>query len=573
MALKNNKVEVGQIFGYWRVEEINRRKILCLCTGCSNGTRQTIDKWDLLRGKSRSCGCQKKILTNQKCLEKYGVEHHTQSQQYREQLSSIQEKTKQTNLEKYGVEYSSQAESVREKRLTTIQEKYGVDNVGQVEAFKAKKIQTSLEKYGVENPSSSEEIKLKKRRICQERYGEDTYMDTTEFREKAAQTNLERYGARSFSQTEEFKVKFRETSLEKYGVESAMHTPEARAKAINTNIKKYGVESFSQTDLFNQKMVDASLAKYGVPHHSYLPEHRNKLKKWCEENPDKVFTSQAESEILEWVRTFYPSARKYRKQGNELDIFIPELKLGIEYNGLYWHSARFRNNRYHLEKTQYFAKLGIQVIHIFEHEWRDRQQALKGFLRSALKKNDLKIGARACQFIWSASLKCKRRVKDFLDTYHIQGAVKCKYVIQIIYKGELIGAATFGRHHRNSADWVLSRFCVKQDVTIQGGLAKISQVASLNLQTDLLSWADYRLSNGNGYKQAGWVQEQLLPPDYFYYKHHQAITKQSRIKSVVKTPPDMTEYEHAKLDGLERVWDCGKIRFRYKFESKDNFEK
>jgi hypothetical protein len=151
-----------------------------------------------------------------------------------------------------------------------------------------------------------------------------------------------------------------------------------------------------------------------------------------------------------------------------------------------------------------------------------------------------------------------------MDDYHIQGRTSgVKYVVKVLYNDELVGCSTFGKHHRNSTDWVLSRFCTKTNYTIQGGLAKISRLGYSRLQQPLISWVDYRLSNGNGYEKAGWKFEELLKPDYFYHKGLRVVSKQSRMKKVVKTPENMTEYEHAKLDGLERVWDCGKIRYKY----------
>jgi len=59
----------------------------------------------------------------------------------------------------------------------------------------------------------------------------------------------------------------------------------------------------------------------------------------------------------------------------------------------------------------------------------------------------------------------------------------------------------------------------------------------------------------------------ILPPDYFYIdtnRQCKVISKQSRQKKKVNTPEGMTEYEHSLLDGLSRVWDCGKIRFIYR---------
>ena len=108
---------------------------------------------------------------------------------------------------------------------------------------------------------------------------------------------------------------------------------------------------------------------------------------------------------------------------------------------------------------------------------------------------------------------------DFLNQYHLQGSPQSiKYVIKVVHENNLIACATFGLHHRNSIEWVLSRFCTKHNYTVTGGLSKISKIASNNLKQDIISWADYRLSTGNGYLKAGWEFEELLPPDYFYHK-------------------------------------------------------
>lgn len=304
-----------------------------------------------------------------------------------------------------------------------------------------------------------------------------------------------------------------------------------------------------------------------------LPENRNKLKEWCDENPSKVFTTQPERELLRWVQQYYPSAKKLRDGTYEIDVFIPEVKIGIEYNGLYHHQestldtryGKGKGKKYHLDKTQHFKTKGIRIIHLFAHEWRDRQEQVKSFLLSAIGKNAHKIGARKCKVIWTGDKELIKQAHQLLNDYHIQGA-KCgtKYAAIAHYKKQIVAVATFGKHHRNNKDWVLTRFCTKANHTIQGLLSKVTKLAHEKLGFDLLSWAHYRISDGNGYQNAGWIYEELLPPDYFYHKNEKVVSKQSRQKKAVNTPKGMTEKEHAKLDGLEPVYDCGKIRFRYK---------
>ena len=63
----------------------------------------------------------------------------------------------------------------------------------------------------------------------------------------------------------------------------------------------------------------------------------------------------------------------------ELDIYIPSKKIAIEYNGLIWHSEKFKGKvfNYHLNKTENCEKIGIRLIHIFEDEWNEKKEIIK----------------------------------------------------------------------------------------------------------------------------------------------------------------------------------------------------
>lgn len=402
-----------------------------------------------------------------------------------------------------------------------------------------KRRKTTLEKYGVEHHSQDPTIYKKMQVKIKEAY----QTRREEIINQRRQTNLEKYGSINFLTSELGKEIIHKSNQQKYGTNYPFQAQELRSKFPQILLEKYGVENAQQ-----------------------IPENRQRLKKWCEENPEKLFTSKAEQEIKDWIRTFYPSATKHRQDGQEMDIFIPELKIGIEYNGLFWHSESTKVRTYHLEKTKHFQQLGIRIIHIFEHEWRDKKHQVQSYILSAISKNSIKLSPRNCNIVWSSSKKEINLAHQLLDDYHIQGHTRStKYVANVYHNEELVATATFGKHHRNGEQWVLSRFCTRYGHTVRGLLGKISKLAYSNLQQPIISWADYRLSQGNGYERSGWKFKELLPPDYFYFKisTSQIISKQSRQKKIVKTPKEMTEIEHAHLDGLERIWDCGKIRYSY----------
>jgi hypothetical protein len=256
---------------------------------------------------------------------------------------------------------------------------------------------------------------------------------------------------------------------------------------------------------------------------------------------------------------------QYQKCRFKLDIFDKETMTAVEFNGLYWHSEGqgHRDHKYHLNKTLEARKEGIRVIHIWEHLWDKRPQQVLNYLSSVFMKAERVIPARKCELL-RVPLE---DAKQFLEAYHIQGFAPAVLHFGLYYKGELVSLIGMGAHHRNTSSLVLNRFVTKTGVCVIGALGRLSKHASNHFKTDFISWVDRCLSDGGSYVKAGFVQEDVLAPDYFYFdgKTGKVISKQARQKSKIGTPENMTEREHAEKDGLKRVWDCGKIRFRYKY--------
>lgn len=94
--------------------------------------------------------------------------------------------------------------------------------------------------------------------------------------------------------------------------------------------------------------------------------------------------SSGEAEVFKLLREKFPKLEILRNVRDviapkELDIYLPEKRVAIEFNGNFWHSIEFQE-RYLpevkntlLEKTLLCEDRGIHLIHVFEDEWAEKR--------------------------------------------------------------------------------------------------------------------------------------------------------------------------------------------------------
>lgn len=175
----------------------------------------------------------------------------------------VREKTKQTNLEKYGVDNISKLNSIKDKKKETFKTNYGCEHFMQSKELREKAKQTCLEKYGVEHSAQSKEVQEKVKNTCLKKYGVEHFYQSKEFKEKSKETCFKKYGVEYTSQTENYKKKYKETCLKKYGETHPTRSKEIQEKIKKTNFKKYGVEYTLQSKEVRNKIKNTNLEKYG----------------------------------------------------------------------------------------------------------------------------------------------------------------------------------------------------------------------------------------------------------------------------------------------------------------------
>lgn len=447
-----------------------------------------------------------------------------------------QQNLKKSLNEKYGVDNVSQLESTREKVKQTVKERFGVENVAQAQSVKRQIKETNLKRYGYVNQWSSHEVK-----------------------EKIKQTNLERYGFLHHNQNPEIAAKISKTAL-----------TNSYAKLKET-LFEHDLKFTNEIAFKGWYKLEGKLTclKCGCEFH-YKFNKGKELSRACP-HCHPFTQSRAEEEITNFIRKLLPSEtvlNNYRSliSPQEVDIYIPSHNLAIEFNGLYWHSEeQGKDKRYHLDKTIACQEQGVQLIHIFEDEWRDKQQIVKNRLRHLLSGTSYKIYARNCEIKNVDS----QTASKFLDKYHLQGATNGSINLGLYKKSRLVALMTFCKSRFNKKyDWELLRYCTIGSFSIIGGASKLFRYFTANYSGSIISYADRRWSNGNLYKQLGFYQLTSSAPAYYYVRddvrYNRIKFQKHKLANVLEHfEPELSEFQNMVINGYERVWDCGNLVYGY----------
>lgn len=290
--------------------------------------------------------------------------------------------------------------------------------------------------------------------------------------------------------------------------------------------------------------------------------------------------SKEENELYHWLKSIYVGEINQSDRsilnGKELDIYLPENKLAIEYNGLYSHIYRpwedkdclIKGPTYHLEKTIKSLDKGVQLLQFFSDEWKFKKEIVQNIIKSKLGLNN-RIYGRKCE-IKEISTSDKNL---FLNNNHIQGEDKSKIKIGLFFYNELVSVMTFcnSRFNKNY-QWELSRFSSLCGITVVGGFSKLLKYFMNNYGTSIVSYADRRISNGNVYQKNNFNLIRINKPSYFYVDKN-FLQRYNRMKFQKKLigAYDCTEYEKAREMGFEKIWDCGSLCFGLNKKNRGGF--
>jgi hypothetical protein len=450
----------------------------------------------------------------------------------------------------------------RNNNKKTLIDKYGVEHYSKTKEYVDKVKKTSIERYGVDNYSKTKEYVDKSKSTYISKYGVDSYTKTKEYVDKSKETYLKNWGVDHYVKTKEFKEKFKEKSLQKWGTSHIFQSDQYRIEKFEISKNEFYIKYLGKSqNLFNCDCNENHTFEISTDDFFGRKKSNNKLCTIC--YPISEQSSIKENMLLEFINSIYDGEIiKGWRNKYEIDIYLPELNLGFEMNGLYWHSEKFKEKNYHIEKTNHFRNLNIRIIHIWEDDWVYKTEIIKSQILNIINKTPNRIFARECVV---KELNTKE-ITNFLNENHIQSKVKSILKLGLYKDDILVSVMSFdhfeGRKRMKDNEWNLNRFCNLKNTNVIGGASKLFKFFIKNYTVNkVISYADLDWSEGKLYYKLGFNLVNTTKPDYKYIINGRRTHKSNFRKSNLKT--ELTESEYMRNKEIYKVYDCGKLKFEF----------
>lgn len=413
--------------------------------------------------------------------------------------------------------------AIKEKAIQTLQSRRGVTNPGQLPEHRMA--------MTIDNPMFNSDVVAGIRDAAMASYGVDWHSKRSDIQEINRNTMRERYGVGNPAQI---------------GVPIDQLTSLAHMKEM---FSMYSIEQIAD----HLGVCETTVLRY---------LNRHGLRQPYTSTPELQITSLFQEmgyEVINRSRGIIPPL--------EIDIYIPQLALAVEYCGLYWHGelgANAQPRASHYTKYARCLEKGIRLVTIFEDEWINKRSVCEHRLRYFTGSAAKKIGARKLE------IKRIESTSAFVDKYHIQGNAAATYHYGAFLHGTMVAAMTFGKRRvalgsKTHGGYELIRFCT--DGGSYPGVASrmfhafIREVDPI----EVVSYCDLRWGTGGVYNALGFVRDCVTKPGYWYFggdigkytRKHRWNYRKSVLVTDYGCSTDVSEWEWMSTHGYDRIWDCG----------------
>ena len=596
MRNENSKTNPG---GY----TITKKRVYpCICSNCNknfdgpaNGTKFCSDECKLEfrikehpnKGLCLQCNAKiddKKLLNSSKfcsisCSSKYNNAHRSQEEKERianicrdsqtkimNNLSEEDMKKRTTKASKTKSEWSEERKQEHSKLLSENAKRQFEKETPEEKQLRYSKVSNTLN-------SKSEEEKEKISQKIKDSYYSKTEEEKNIIKEKIKSTR-ENY---TEEQKESFSKKCSENTKELWKNRTEEQKREISEKISQQRYNLF-LDRIPNSENFNAHYIRENFIENGLFKIKEFAEYFDITYEWAMQTKNKLGITEPNKRLKTKTQTKLfmdiPTENKilnYRKLifPQEVDIYLPDIKLAIEYDGLMFHSqgkskySIFKgvSKNYHLDKTNLVESEGAQLFHIFEGENIDIWTSM---IKNKLGLNT-KIYARKCLVKEVSSQEARK----FLEDNHLQGYANSKIRLGLYYNEELVSLMTFSKpRYTKNYDWELVRFCTLKGYNVVGGASKLLSSFRSNYKGSIISYANRRWSNGDLYRRLGFKEINRTSPGYYYFKENEMILytrdkfQKHKLKDLLETFDErLTEEENMFENDYRKIYDCGNLVF------------
>ena len=264
--------------------------------------------------------------------------------------------------------------------------------------------------------------------------------------------------------------------------------------------------------------------------------------------------------------------RKVLGDGKEIDIYIPSIGIGAEYNGLKWHcESNLKGVNYHLNKTELCDKSGVQLIHIFEDEYETHKEVVNRMLcdMSGIDLHLPTVNAYEC------NIKAVRQEigRQFIERNSIFGNSKSTVYIGAFYEFVLVGVMSFLRLDGHG-NWIVTSYATDPKFNCKDVLLMIfNHFRGTYDPQSIQAYSDRRWfgKDDDIFKQFEFKLNGVTKPDYTYVSLNnpktrvkKSVFRSSSFREKHNIPDGLSELKSARMLGYSRIWDCGKYVYIWK---------
>lgn len=376
--------------------------------------------------------------------------------------------------------------------------------------------------------------------------------------------------------------KAKKVSISKLSMDSSL----SNNKREETMLKKYGVKFNSQRDdvksiLRKSTLNDAVLSK--LDDKEWLNEEYNNKQRpstsiadelgcfygtvisFCRKHGFQIRrrsnVSKQEFMLKEFLTskglTVEHSAYPVDSISYEIDLYLPDFKLGIEIDGLKWHNEEMKDRNYHKNKNKEYEKVGIKLLHFTDFEVSEKFDIVCSMILHRLNLSSRKILARKSKVDFITS----KEARIFLDKNHISGFLPSSIYVGLHYDNELVEVMTFSKPRFDKVcEWEIIRLSSSLDTYIVGGFSKMLSFFRTSYSGSIISYVDLRFGDGSSFY--GFYKIRETECGYFWTDTYKQVSRYQAQKSnlakwLKSFDASKTETENMQNAGFIRFWDCG----------------